>query len=417
MSTPNYTINLDRLRKDLLDLARIGYSEEDCGIYRQGFSAEDMEGRQWLLKKMQELGLHPRVDGAANIIGRLGDADAPAVAIGSHIDTVPCGGMFDGALGVLAGLECVRVLQENQIQTRHPVELIAFSDEEGRFGGMFGAQAMCGQVTPDWLENAEDADGLKLKDAMLQHDLNPLNALNAYREPQSLHAFLELHIEQGPVLDNKKVPIGVVEGISGVFVWIVRLIGKADHSGTAPMDMRSDAFMGLADFAHEIPRIIDEEGTEKSRLTVGKAELKPGFPHTVPGEVMFTLVGRDMELAIMEQMANTCRKALSAIARRHNLMFEYTEMSWLEPHPCHPEIMQVFTNNAKKLDLECLQMPSGAGHDTQFLTEITRAGLIFVPSVGGVSHAPDEWTQWSDVEKGGNVLLHSLLDLAEQKSS
>jgi N-carbamoyl-L-amino-acid hydrolase len=376
-----------------------------------------MEARRWLLGKLEAAGVSPRMDGAGNVVGRRGDPEASAVALGSHLDSVPCGGMFDGTLGALAGLECLRVLEENGVETRYPVELIAFSEEEGRFGGMLGSQAVSGQLTPEWLKSAQDPDGVKLEDAMRRQGFDPIGALDAHREPHSFHAFLELHIEQGPVLEKLGKPIGIVEGISGVFVWVVRLIGKPDHSGTAPMDMRSDAFMGLADFAHEIPRIIDEEGTDKSRLTVGKAELKPGVPHTVAGEVVFTLVGRDMTPGAMEQLAVSCRKVLSAIARRHNLMFEYHEMSWLDPHECHPEIVAAFSRNAQRLALETHTLPSGAGHDTQCLTELTRAGMIFVPSVGGVSHAPDEWTHWSDVEKGANLLLHTVLDLAEAHES
>jgi N-carbamoyl-L-amino-acid hydrolase len=197
-----------------------------------------------------------------------------------------------------------------------------------------------------------------------------------------------------------------------VFKWIVRLIGKADHAGTAPMNMRSDAFMGVADFAHEIPRIIDEDGTDRSRLTVGKVELKPGNPHTIPGEALFTLVGRDTEESVMEALGNSCRKSLSAIARRHKLMFEYEQISWLRPRACHPEMVELLERQAHDLALRCHRMPSGAGHDTQFMVEITKAGMLFVPSVGGVSHSPDEWTHWTDVEAGANVLLKAAVELA-----
>ena len=175
------------------------------------------------------------------------------------------------------------------------------------------------------------------------------------------------------------------------------------------MDMRSDAFMGLADFAHEIERIIAENGTDKTRITVGKVELKPGNPHTVPGEAIFTIVGRDMDEDVMKEVANACRKALSAIARKHRLMFEYEQASWLAPKPCSTKLTKVIEEQVKALGYSYQRMPSGAGHDTQFLSEITDAGLIFIPSVGGVSHAPDEWSHWHDIEAGTNVLLHSVL--------
>lgn len=411
-SKDKLSVTLSRIEKDLRKLATFGFNEKDQGIYRQGFSDADMAARRWLLDELRSLGLEAQMDGAGNVSGRLGSAKTPAVLIGSHIDSVPCGGMLDGALGVIVGLECLRTIQENQRELSHPIELIATSEEEGRFGGMFGAQALTGQLTPDWLEQARDADGIYLKDAMVGQGLDCYKALHASRPPESIKTYLELHIEQGPVLEAAHRPIGIVEGISGVFKWMVRLIGKADHAGTSPMHLRSDAFMGLADFAHEIPRIIEEEGTDRSRLTVGKVELKPGYAHTIPGEADFTLVGRDMDVKVMEALASTCRKALSAIARKHRLKFEYEEKSWLEPKHCHPKIMGLFETQAKTLGYEYLSLPSGAGHDAQFFADITPTGMIFVPSLHGVSHAPDEWTDWKDIEKGGNLLLHTALSLA-----
>mgnify|MGYP003642562608 CR=1 FL=1 len=344
--------------------------------------------------------------------GRYGDNDAPAVIIGSHIDSVPAGGIFDGTLGVIAGLECIRVIKEQNIQVKHPIEIIATSEEEGRFGGMLGAQALTGTLTLDWIEKAKDASGETLIDAMQSCGLDYRQALHAHRAPESIKAFIELHIEQGPVLENENITIGVVEGISGVFKWLIKLIGKADHAGTAPMNMRSDAFMGVADFAHEIQRIIDENGTDKSRLTIGHVELKPGYAHTIPGEADFTLVGRDMSEETMKELALTCRKTLSAIAHRHRLRFEYEQMSWLAPRACSTDIMHIIEKYAKSLEYSYQYMPSGAGHDAQFFTEITPSGMIFIPSIGGISHAPDEWSHWIDVEKGCNVLLNTVVDLA-----
>ena len=404
-------VNLNRIKEDIFSLGRIGYNPEDQGIYRQGFTDADMQARQWLTQLMDKLQLNPYMDGAGNVIGRLGPDDAKALLIGSHLDSVPAGGMFDGVLGVVAGLECVRVMQENQIKLQHAVEVIATSEEEGRFGGMLGAQALSGQLTLDWLERAADPTGELLRDAMARCQLPYHLALDAARDPHKLVGFLELHIEQGPVLEKTGKVIGVVEGISGVFKWLIRFKGKADHAGTAPMDLRSDAFMGVADFAHEIYRIIEEEGSDKSRLTIGRVELKPGFAHTVPGQAEFTLVGRDTSEAVMKAIADSCRKVLSAIARRHRLMFEYEQMSWLAPRPCHPDMMALLEKHSRAMGHETLIMPSGAGHDAQFFTNITPTGLLFIPSMGGVSHAPDEWSHWHDVEKGCNVLLASVMEL------
>lgn len=412
-SVITYSIDIARVERDLYELAKFGYKESDKGIYRQGFTEADWQARQWITEYFERCGLRTHMDGAGNVCGRYGPADKPAILIGSHLDSVPAGGIFDGTLGVIAGLECIRIIQEQDIPLKYPVEIIATSEEEGRFGGMLGAQALSGSLTLDWLENAKDPTGETLKQAMATRGLDYHEALHAKRNPEDVKAFIELHIEQGPVLEACKKTIGVVEGISGVFKWLIKFLGKADHAGTAPMDLRSDAFMGLADFAHEIKRIIDENGTDKSRLTIGRVDLKPGYAHTVPGEADFTLVGRDMSEDVMRDLADSCRKALSAIARRHRLMFEYEQMSWLEPKSCSQHVMDVIEETTRELGYSYQLMPSGAGHDAQFFTDITPTGMIFIPSVGGVSHAPDEWSHWVDVEKGCNVLLNSLLRLQE----
>jgi N-carbamoyl-L-amino-acid hydrolase len=405
-------VDLDRLKTTLIELSRIGYNEEDKGIYRIGFTSADMQARRWLMKLLEKEEFAPWMDGAGNVFGRYGPEKKPAVVLGSHLDSVPAGGMFDGALGVIAALEILRTCRDNAIQLKLPITLVGTSEEEGRYGGMLGAQAISGHLTPEMLMRAHDADGNRLANAMEAAGFDPLKALDARWSPGWMHAFLELHVEQGPVLETIAKPIGVVDSIAGVFKWIVHLKGKADHAGTSPMNMRSDAFMGLADFAHEIPRIIDENGTDRSRLTVGKAELKPGNPHTIPGEVMFTLVGRDSSEETMRELGDACRRTLSAIARRHSLMFEYEQISWLEPVACSQTIIELLEEQARSAGVDFERMPSGAGHDTQFMAGITDAGMLFIPSVGGVSHAPDEWSHWSDVELGTQLLLQAALKLA-----
>lgn len=405
------SINLDRVKNDIYTIGHYGYNPEDQGIYRQGFSDEDIKLRMWFQKYMDEIGLDTDIDGVGNVIGRLGDPADKTLLIGSHLDSVPAGGLFDGVLGVVAGLECIRVLKENNVPLKHAVEVIGTSEEEGRFGGMLGAEALTGNLKMDWLERAKDANGEMLKDAMARQQFRYWEATEVARDPDSLVGFLELHIEQGPVLEAEQQHIGVVEGISGVFKWLVKLIGKPDHAGTAPMNLRSDAFMGVADFAHEISRIIDEEGTDKTRLTIGTLELKPGFAHTVPGQADFTIVGRDMSEDVMHAVADSCRKVLSAIARKHKLMFEYEQMSWLAPRYCDRGMMDLLEKHSNALGYKTIVMPSGAGHDAQFFSDITPTGLLFIPSVGGISHAPDEWSHWHDVEKGCNVLLNAVLEI------
>jgi len=402
-------INLPRLKESLLALSNIGFNATDKGIYRSGFTDADMEARRWLMDIARADGFSAEMDGAGNVWLGYGDMEESAVVMGSHLDSVPAGGIFDGSLGVMAGLEVMRTIREQQIELKHPLRVLGTAEEEGRFGGMFGVQAITGELTPEWILSAHDADGVYLADAMRAQGLDPMAALDAAWPKNKMKAYLELHIEQGPVLDTENISLGVVEGISGVFKWIVHLKGKADHAGTAPMHMRSDAFMGLADFAHEIQRIIDEDGTDKSRITVGKVELKPGYPHTVPGEALFTIVGRDMDEKVMEELAVACERALRAIARRHRLHFEYEQVSWLGPNYCAKSMIELMEEKAQARGWQYKRMTSGSGHDVQFFNNINESGIIFIPSVGGVSHAPDEWSHWHHVEMGTNLLLDCAL--------
>lgn len=405
-------VNIERLRERLLALARIGADPSGQGINRPSFSPADMEARRWLLREMEVLGLQSRMDAVGNAIGRWEVGQGPAVLLGSHLDSVPQGGIYDGALGVIVALECVETLMESSVVPAAPIEVIGTSEEEGRFGGMLGAQAMAGAVPEDWFYRAEDDRGVKLVDAMRQAGLDPDAYRTAYREPSAVKAFLELHIEQGPVLERAGKAVGIVEGISGVFNWTVVMTGTANHAGTTPMDLRQDAFRGLADFAADVPDILTRHGTPASRLTVGKVELQPNFPHTVPGRAEFSIIGRDMDETVMKALAEACRASLTEAAERNGLALEIGEVSWLAPTPCHPDIVVAFARQAATLGLDAPVMPSGAGHDTQLMAQLTRSGMIFVASRGGISHAPDEHSDWPDIEAGANLLLHTLLDVA-----
>lgn len=410
-------VNLDRLKQDVLELAEIGRNEEDHGVYRMGFSGADMEGRRWFLKKMKKAGFSTRMDGAGNVIARWASThrSAPSIVVGSHLDTVPGGGHLDGSLGVVVGMECLRRLQEEKRKPQYPVEVIGFADEEGRFGGMFGSQAFCGEVTPETILGSEDLEGVNLADMMRAQGMEPLDALAAKRDPKTVHRYLELHIEQGPVLDEDNLQVGIVDQITGLFRWKVQLIGKANHAGTTPMRLRKDAFQGLAEFASGIDRILEENGGERSRATIGNVNLSPGSANTVPGQASFSLDVRDTEAELLDALGDAFRKALSAIARRRHLMFEFEEVSRIEPVPCDQELVRLFHAQADRLGLPSCQMPSGAAHDAQILSHITSVGMIFVPSKGGKSHSPAEWTSWLDIEAGANLMLNSLSELITEK--
>ncbi|MCG6976526.1 MAG: Zn-dependent hydrolase [Acidiferrobacterales bacterium] len=405
-------INRERLQADIEALSQIG-RKEDYGLYRMAFSEGDLQGREWFKNKIAEAGLELYQDGAANIHARLGwDGKTPSVMMGSHLDTVPAAGHLDGALGVLVALECLRRIKEENLQQDYPLEAVAFSDEEGRFGGMLGSQALSGTLSPESILAAEDLNGVKLTDAMSAVGLNAMDALHAKRSPESIHAFIELHIEQGPMLDNMGISVGNVDAIAGLFKWDVSLIGKANHAGTTPMDMRNDAFMGLSEFSSEIQRILDENGSARSVATIGRVEIKPGAANVIPGIVNFSLESRDTEQTVLDDLANAFRKALSAVARRRGLMFEFKVLSEIAPVKSDPGIVKTIENVAKSLSIPFLQMASGAAHDTQFMAHITRAGMIFVPSKDGRSHSIAEWTDMDDIEKGANVALNTLYRIA-----
>jgi N-carbamoyl-L-amino-acid hydrolase len=418
MATPcqDLRVQLSRLKQDLKTLSEFGKSGADAGIYRMAFTQADWQGREWLSNQMKEMGMAVRMDGAGNVIGHWPpDLDGPAVIMGSHTDTVPAGGHLDGSLGVITGLECARVLIEANIRPTRPIEVISFSDEEGRFGGMFGSQAFTGQISPETISSSVDLQGVKLADAMQARGLDPMDALDASRAPETIHAYLEVHIEQGPVLDQTGKSIGVVDEITGLFRWVVRLIGKPNHAGTTPMEMRQDAFLGLAEFANEIPRVLEENGSDRSRATVGNVSLSPGSANTVPGVAEFSLDVRDTSPKQLDELYHAFSKALSAIARRRDLRFEFEEVSRIAPVNCDDALVEVIRGQAKRLEAPFETMPSGAAHDAQIVASCAPVGMIFVSSRDGQSHSPAEWSPWQDIELGANVLLHSVLELVEAK--
>jgi N-carbamoyl-L-amino-acid hydrolase len=331
---------------------------------------------------------------------------------GSHLDTVPGAGHLDGALGVVCALEAVRRLKETGVALSRPVEAVSFSDEEGRFGGLLGSQAVAGLVTPEYLHNAVDLDGISLTDAMAQHGFDAREAMRTQRDPGSIHAYVELHIEQGPVLDRKGIGIGIVDAITGLFKWEITLSGVANHAGTTPMEMRNDAFQGLAEFAVQIERVLSEYGSPQSKATIGRVDLKPGAANVIPGEASFSLEVRDTDAQILDDLGEAFLRSLSAIARKRGLMFEYSVLSEIEPVHCAPIVLEAVESSVKEMQLDATHLSSGAAHDAQIIAGIAPAGMIFVPSKEGRSHSAAEWTAWRDIEAGANTLLNTLRQLA-----
>jgi N-carbamoyl-L-amino-acid hydrolase len=371
-----------------------------------------MAVRQWFEDEMRADGLTVRRDAVANLFGRYGASKGPCIMAGSHLDTVPEGGAFDGSLGTCIALECVRSMRDAGFEPATPVEVVATAEEEGRFGGMLGSQTIAGKVTGDWIDKARDASGVTLVEAMRNQGLDAREALNAARDPGSVKGFLELHIEQGPVLESRDIPIGIAEAVSGVCNLLVTFTGTANHSGTTPMGMRADAFAGLVRFASQVDEIIGTHGSKTSRITIGKADVYPNFPHTIPGKTECTVNIRDTDPAIQNRLKDAVEKAAREAATAGGLGIDILQLSWLEPVRLDPGMVSVLKQEADALGFENIVMPSGAGHDAQTMQSLCPSALVFVPSIGGISHSPAEYSRWDDIEKGAQLVLNALVRLS-----
>jgi len=405
-------VDAARLGRDLEELGAIGRTAEG-GVSRPSWSEADVQARRWLQGRIEAAGLEPRVDAAGNIFGRW-QSGGLVVMAGSHLDSVPNGGAFDGALGVLAGLECLRRIKEEGIQLRHPLELVAFTDEEGAFGGFFGSYAFTGALRPEEIPNLKDATGLRMVDAMAQRGMDAMTAPAAFRDPKVVRAYVELHIEQGPVLETHRVPIGIVDAIVGIRRFGITFRGRADHAGTTPMPDRRDALLGAADLVQQGRKLVLTDGTPASRLTVGVLKVKPGAANIVPAEVYLTYELREVSAEMLRSLAVRSRALIADIASAWGLTVSVETILEIEPVPLADEIKECIAAAAEELGHTHMRLPAMAGHDAQVVGRVAKAGMIFVPSKDGRSHSPAEFTSDADVERGANVLLLTLLKLAAQ---
>ncbi|MBO6718555.1 MAG: Zn-dependent hydrolase [Rhizobiaceae bacterium] len=406
------SIDPDRLRGLLEGINSFGFNPETGGFNRVGYSDADMAVRDWFAGQMEADGLAVSRDPVANLFGRYGPPTGPTIMAGSHLDTVPEGGAFDGALGASVALECVRSMRDAGLKPEVAIEVVATAEEEGRFGGMLGSQTIAGVVTHEWIDQARDADGTTLIDAMAAHGLKAHEAVGAARRPGEVRAFLEIHVEQGPVLEASGQPIGIAHSVAGVRNLRVTLTGKANHSGTTPMDLRADAFAGLAIVGHAVPGIIAEHGGDNTRVTIGKVDLHPNFIHTVPGRADFVVNIRDTDPAFVEAVTGAVEQTVHDAAAANSLETRIVEQSRIAPVSLDPELRKVLHDEAAALGLDARSMPSGAGHDAQTMQSLCPSALMFVPSRDGVSHSPEEWSDWADIEKGANLMLAALIRLS-----
>ncbi|MGB9835522.1 MAG: Zn-dependent hydrolase [Candidatus Saccharicenans sp.] len=407
----NLRINFSRLLQDLEELGKIGQDKRG-GISRPSFSLPDLEARQWLKNRIEQAGLLYRQDGAGNIFGTLPGKTAKVVMSGSHLDTVINGGRFDGAVGVLAALECLRRIKEENISLEKTLELASFTDEEGNLVGDFlGSRAFTGQLQVENLKNARTQFGHSLEEILQKAGLSLSSLEEASRSRPELVAFLELHIEQGPVLEEEGVSIGLVNSIAGKRYYQATFVGRAGHAGTTPLEVRQDAFIGLADFALRAYQLVLRK-YEDNTVTVGRVSLKPGSFSVVPGEADFTLDMRSQAESSLSLMENELLSLAREVAATRGLSFFSRLVDRTEPVKIPDHLLSLLKDVSQQLGYDYRLIPSGAGHDAQIISSLCPAGLIFIPSVDGLSHVPEEAINPEDLERGANLLLHALLRLA-----
>jgi len=378
------------------------------GSDRVAYSSHNRVALEYLSGLMLESGLMPRFDVAGNLIGRRAgriDGLAPIVA-GSHIDTVPNGGHYDGIVGVMSAIEVARTLKQNGIDLDHPLEVVVWSNEEG---GKTGSRSWAGTVQERELDLPSLGDKA-LGEGMAYIGGEPEKLARNTRRPGDVAGYIELHVEQGAILDRQGIAIGVVEGIVGIKRWYITVRGFANHAGTTPMDQRQDALYATALMVTEIRRIITGEPGRQVG-TVGRLDVSPGAPNVIPGEVLFSLEIRDLSMEKVTRLFTQIEQSLGEIALTNDVEVSFDQYYESPETPTDVGIQNLVRESAAALGLGSLDMPSGAGHDGQSMKGIAPLGMIFVPSKDGVSHAPTEFTSEEQIVNGANVLLRTIIGM------
>jgi beta-ureidopropionase / N-carbamoyl-L-amino-acid hydrolase len=406
---PSRKLSVDgvRLNKHLAELATFGKTPEG-GTNRVAYSDFDLNARQYAMNLMRAAKLDVSIDAAGNIVGRTSGSDTglKPLMIGSHIDSVPAGGMYDGQVGSMGAIEVSQTLAENNIRLRHPLEVALFQNEEG---GTIGSLAMARGLTEKDLNIVTNSkktirEGIKLIGG------DPEKLAGVVRKKGDIAAYVELHIEQGGILHREKVNIGIVEGIVGVFWWEVTVDGFANHAGTTPMDQRQDALLAAAKYVEAVNRVVTAiPGRQVG--TVGKIQAFPGAFNIVPGRVTTSLGLRDLDAAKVNVMFERIMAEVRKIETATGTKFGFKQVTSSQPAPTDSRIRRLIGEATQDLGLSTRLMPSGAGHDGQELAHICPIGMIFVPSRDGISHSPREYSSPEDITNGANVLLHTLLKL------
>lgn len=404
-------INSRRLLDDLTELAQFGATPEG-GVHRPALSDADLEARRWFRQRAAASGFEVRQDGAGNLSARLPAADPAAKTLmcGSHLDSVPYGGRFDGALGVVAALEVLRTVREAGLSLPVHLEAMNFTDEEGRWVPLLGSSALAGLLSAD--ELAHPVGGREAFEARLAAaGLTPEGILTARRDPDSLAAWVEVHIEQGPRLEESGHAIGVVTGIVGIAAYWLKFLGRADHAGTTPMDRRQDALRGVAEFVRQSRELVTNR-FPMGVMNCGLVEVAPGAFNIVPECARLALEFRHPDPGKLDAMREALLSLALHVVEVEGLALEVEQVGLDEPAILSRDVIAAIERGCGVLGLSHTPLISYAGHDTQAMAHLTRAGMFFVPSAAGASHSPREFTSDEGCVNAGNVLLHAVLALA-----
>lgn len=416
MTIPDVKINEERLRRDFEELIEIG-ATMDGGISRLALSNEDLEARAWLADQFIDAGLLVRDDDAGNLSGVLHStaSNARTLMIGAHLDSVPNGGRYDSSVGVLGALECSRALKEAAVDLPFHLEVIDFTDEEGCWQSLFGSRALTGNLPP-LQSNEASGDIGPFRAALFRAGIHPAEINKARRNLDTLFGYLELHIEQGYRLDDASVDIGVVTGIVGRTTYHLTFYGEASHSGTTAHEKRRDALQGAAAYistAHEFVRAHYPNGV----FNCGNIQVLPGAFNIIPAEARLTLECRHADKDVLAEMESALIRLAQEEASRRNLSINVRRVIHMPVAPMDETIMGCIENACQLNQASHMRLTSYAGHDAQMFSGFTPCGMIFIPSVGGISHSPREFTEWHHVVKGVEVLLSTILLLAQTAKS
>ena len=401
-------IRAERLRGSLEGLSVYGRPAGGTfadGVSRVAYSDADIAGRKYTMELMRAAGTEPRIDAAGNIWGaRAGvERDLKPILFGSHIDSVPSGGNFDGDLGSMSAIEVMHTLGENGVTTRHPLQMAIWANEEG---GLIGSSAAAGELQPEDLKR--EFNGMKMSEGLRRIGGDPARLREARLLPGAFRCYLELHIEQGGVLYKANIPIGVVEGIVSIDEYEVEIRGFANHAGTTPMKERHNALLAAARLIEAVQQVVTQEPGRQVG-TVGKLQVFPNASNVVPGLVKHSLELRDLSAEKIARLGDEIQKRAQEIALLTGTQIVVTKVEHDPPAVANPEIQARIEAAAAELGLKTMRLPSGAGHDAQMMARLAPMGMIFVPSMDGVSHSPKELTRWQDCANGANVLLHTIL--------